>query len=135
MNLSQPINGEFVQYFQNLSIELGIGIGVSYLRRDSENNYIVAPYNSITLIDKKGNIVYTYDKIHTVVFNECEDLTSAGYRYQMEYFNLYDERGSILVSSFICYDQEFPETARILGNVKGLFYALISNHLFILYNG
>ena len=112
------INSDFIQTFKNLSKELDLAIGITYLEK-----YEPLPRNTITLFDRFGNIVYTYAKVHTCDFGDEVRLTSGDDFYVS---TLNTKQGDVLVGSMICYDREFPESARIL-MLKGAEIILVPN--------
>ena len=81
------------------------------------------PRNAVSLYDRHGRRLYTYSKVHTCDFgDECrldagEDFFAA---------SLDTEEGTVQVGSMICYDREFPESARIL-MLKGAELILTPN--------
>ncbi len=112
------INSDFIQTFKNLSKELDLAIGITYLEKHEP-----LPRNTITLFDRFGNIVYTYAKVHTCEFGDEVRLTSGDDFYVS---TLNTKQGDVLVGSMICYDREFPESARIL-MLKGAEIILVPN--------
>ena len=112
------INSDFIQTFKNLSKELDLAIGITYLEKHEP-----LPRNTITLFDRFGNIVYTYAKVHTCDFGDEVRLTSGDDFYVS---TLNTKKGDVLVGSMICYDREFPESARIL-MLKGAEIILVPN--------
>lgn len=112
------INSDFIQTFKNLSKELDLAIGITYLEK-----YEPLPRNTIILFDRFGNIVYTYAKVHTCDFGDEVRLTSGDDFYVG---TLNTKQGDVLVGSMICYDREFPESARIL-MLKGAEIILVPN--------
>lgn len=112
------INSNFIQTFKNLSKELDLAIGITYLEKHEP-----LPRNTITLFDRFGNIVYTYAKVHTCDFGDEVRLTSGDDFYVS---TLNTKQGDVLVGSMICYDREFPESARIL-MLKGAEIILVPN--------
>ncbi|MFC0538804.1 carbon-nitrogen hydrolase family protein [Pelagicoccus mobilis] len=100
-------DGPWVQHFSKLAKELDMAIGVTYLEK-----WDVAPRNTITLFDRHGKEVLTYAKVHTVDFAPNERSTTPG----SEWFvgSLDTKKGPVDVGAMICYDREFPESARIL---------------------
>jgi predicted amidohydrolase len=81
------------------------------------------PRNSLSLIDRSGDIVMTYAKVHTCDFDvECA-LTPGDDFYVCE---LGTAQGRVKVGAMICYDREFPESARIL-MLKGAEILLVPN--------
>jgi predicted amidohydrolase len=100
-------NGAFVDHFRNLARELNLAIAVTYLEE-----WPGAPRNSITLIDRHGRDRFTYAKIHTCDFAAFEASTTPG---EDVFVTALDTRlGPVKVGAMICYDREFPETARML---------------------
>ena len=112
------INSDFIQTFKNLSKELDLAIGITYLEKHEP-----LPRNTITLFDRFGNIVYTYAKVHTCDFGDEVRLTSGDDFYVS---TLNTKQGDVLVGSMICYDREFPESARIL-MLRGAEIILVPN--------
>lgn len=105
-----------VKHFSRVARELSVVIPVSFYEKD-ENRL----YNSIAVIDADGSLLGTYRKTH---------IPDDHYYQEKFYFSpgdtgflVWDTRyGRIGIG--ICWDQWFPETARILA-VKGaelLFY-------------
>jgi predicted amidohydrolase len=100
-------DSEFVNHFRNLARELNMAIAVTYLE-----SWEGAPRNSVTLIDRQGRDQYTYAKIHTCDFAAFEASTTPG---EEVYVTDLDTRlGPVNVGAMICFDREFPETARLL---------------------
>ena len=108
----------FVNTFKKLSKELDMAIGITYLRKDNDSIK-----NSITLFDRFGEEVYTYDKVHTCIFSD-EDKMKSGDDFYVGCLNT--KNGDLKVGSMICYDREFPESARIL-MLKGAELILVPN--------
>ena len=70
-----------------------------------------APRNTLSLIDRRGEIALTYAKVHTCDFSVERELTPGE-----EFFvtGLDTRDGAVQVGAMICYDREFPESARVL---------------------
>ena len=111
-------NNMFIVAYRNLAKELNMAIGITFL----ENNEPL-PRNSICLIDRYGNEVYTYAKVHTCDFGDEIRLAPGDDFYVAD---LDTEKGMVKVGSMICYDREFPESARIL-MLKGAEILLVPN--------
>ncbi len=109
---------EYVIHFRDLARELDLAIALTYLERRGE-----AVRNSVSLIDRRGDILFTYSKVHTCEFDweaECEP----GEDF---YVATLDTRsGPVKVGAMICFDREFPESARIL-MLKGAEIILTPN--------
>jgi N-carbamoylputrescine amidase len=98
--------GPFVTHFAHLAPELGMAIAVTYLER-----WEGAPRNTVSVIDRRGEIRLTYAKVHTCEFDIEAELTPGdGFRACA----LDTAQGEVKVGAMICYDREFPESARIL---------------------
>lgn len=79
--------------------------------------------NSLCLFDYKGKMVLHYSKVHTCDFADEKVLTSGDDFYVTTLNTL---KGDIKVGAMICYDREFPESARIL-MLKGAELVLVPN--------
>lgn len=112
------VESEFVQQFGRLAKELDMAIGITFLEQ-----YEPLPRNSVTLFDRHGELKYVYAKVHTCDFGEECRLTAGEDFYVTE---LDTKQGMVKVGSMICYDREFPESARIL-MLKGAEIILVPN--------
>jgi predicted amidohydrolase len=99
-------DGEWVGHFRKLASELGIAIGVTYMEQ-----WKPAPRNTLTLIDRHGRDVLTYAKVHLCAF-AFEAALTPGDDWQA--VDLDTAKGPVRVGSMICFDREFPESARSL---------------------
>lgn len=111
-------NSVFISEYKMLAKELNMAIGITFLEA-----YEPLPRNSICLIDRYGEERYTYAKVHTCDFGDECRLTSGDDFFVVE---LDTEKGRVKVGSMICYDREFPESARIL-MLKGAEILLVPN--------
>ena len=96
----------FVTHFRDLARELNMAIALTYLEK-----WPNAPRNSVSLIDRHGRILLTYAKVHTCEF-DVECALTPGDRFPV--CELDTEQGAVRVGFMICYDREFPESARLL---------------------
>jgi N-carbamoylputrescine amidase len=96
----------FLERFRELARELRIAIVVTYLQR-----WPGAPRNAATLIDRHGRAALTYAKVHTCDFGEENDVTPGD---RLPTAELDTAAGTVRVGVMICFDREFPETARAL---------------------
>lgn len=96
----------FVTHFKELARELRMAIALTYLER-----WDGAPRNSVSLIDKHGDIAMTYAKVHTCDFS-MEAACTPGDDFHVCVLDT--DKGSVKIGAMICYDREFPESARIL---------------------
>lgn len=77
------------------------------------------PQNSAFVIDKSGNILMKYSKVHTCDFTD-EKTVEAGKEFKVCNFE------GVSLGIMICYDREYPESARIL-MLKGAEVILVPN--------
>lgn len=96
----------FIAHFRALAGELRMAIALTYLER-----WEGAPRNSVSLIDRHGRIVLTYAKVHTCEF-DVEAALTPGDGFPV--CGLDAEAGEVKIGFMICYDREFPESARAL---------------------
>lgn len=108
----------FVNSFGELARELQMAIGITFLEA-----YEPLPRNTLCLFDRFGERKLVYAKVHTCDFGEECRLTPGDDFYVTE---LDTAQGSVKVGAMICYDREFPESARIL-MLKGAEIILVPN--------
>ncbi len=108
----------FVTDFGTLAKRLNMAIGITCLEKFSP-----APRNTLILFDRFGDKKLTYAKVHTCDFGAERALTPGDDFFVTE---LDTEQGKINVGAMICYDREFPESARIL-MLKGAELILVPN--------
>lgn len=118
ISLSLSENSYFVQGFKELAEKLEMAIGITFLEKNEPK-----PLNSIILFDKNGKNVLHYSKVHTCDF-EKEKVLSSGDDFYVT--DLEIKSGIVKVGSMICFDREFPESARIL-MIKGAELILAPN--------
>lgn len=111
-------DGEFAAAYGKLAKELNMAIGITFLEQHEP-----LPRNTVCLFDRKGVLQYCYAKVHTCDFGE-ECRLDAGEDFFVS--DLDTEKGTIRVGSMICFDREFPESARIL-MLKGAELLLVPN--------
>lgn len=111
-------DSDFVHSFGRLAKELNMAVGITFLEK-----YDPLPRNTLCLFDRFGSRILTYSKVHTCDFcDECR-LTAGDDFYTAD---LNTEQGSVKIGAMICYDREFPESARIL-MLKGAEIILVPN--------
>jgi len=110
---------DFVTHFRRLARELNMAIALTYLER-----WEGPPRNSVSLIDRHGEIAMTYAKVHTCDFDLPEAALTPGDDFYA--CTLATAQGDVKVGTMICYDREFPESARIL-MLKGAEIILTPN--------
>lgn len=109
---------EFVSTFGRLAEELDMAIAVTFLEQ-----YEGGPRNSVVLFDRFGRRKLTYAKVHTCDFDVERNLTPGE---EFDVTALDTRCGEVKVGVMICYDREFPESARIL-MLKGAELILVPN--------
>lgn len=113
-----PAGADFLRPYAALAKELEMAIGVTLLEE-----YTPSPRNTLVLFDRHGKEVLRYAKVHTCDFGDERALTPGE-----EFFvcDLDTAEGTVKVGAMICYDREFPESARIL-MLKGAELILVPN--------
>ena len=81
------------------------------------------PRNTLLLFDRFGERKLTYAKVHTCDFDVERNLTPG---QTFDVCTLNTACGNVQVGAMICYDREFPESARIL-MLKGAELILVPN--------
>jgi len=108
----------FIKAFKNLALQLNMAIGITFLEKINDNYR-----NSLILFDRFGRCQFIYAKVHTCDFDVERNLTPGDDFYVTD---LDTAIGTIKVGAMICYDREFPESARIL-MLKGAELILVPN--------
>ncbi|MBO6060921.1 MAG: carbon-nitrogen hydrolase family protein, partial [Clostridia bacterium] len=108
----------FIKAFQGLARELEMAVCVTYLEA-----YGAFSRNSLVLFDMYGRRVLEYAKVHTCDFSDERVLARGNDFYVRE---LETAKGPVKVGAMICYDREFPESARLL-MLKGSELILVPN--------
>jgi predicted amidohydrolase len=81
-------------------------------------------HNVVSLIDRHGDILFTYAKVHTCDFDPMEAVIDSGDEFYVS--TLDTANGEVEVGAMICFDLEFPESARLL-MLKGAELILTPN--------
>jgi predicted amidohydrolase len=109
----------FVSHFKALAQELNMAIALTFLEK-----WQGAPRNSVALIDRYGEVKFVYAKVHTCDFSWPEAALTAGQDFYVS--ELDTAHGQVKVGAMICFDREFPESARLL-MLKGAELILTPN--------
>lgn len=109
----------YIKHFQRLAQELQMAIALTYLERWADG-----PRNTVSLIDRHGEMVLTYAKVHTCDFDPVEATCTPGDDFPV--CTLDTAHGPVKIGAMICYDREFPESARIL-MLEGAEMILVPN--------
>ena len=116
--LAVSADSSFVRAFSEEARRLDMAVGITFLE-----SFEPLPRNTMCLFDRYGNRVLTYAKVHTCDFGEECRLTPGDGFYVAD---LDTASGNVKVGAMICYDREFPESARIL-MLKGAEIILVPN--------
>ncbi len=112
------LDSEFLAQFGALAAELDMAIAVTLLEA-----YSPLPRNTMVLFDRFGVQKLVYAKVHTCDFGAEKDLTPGE---EFVVTTLDTAKGEVQVGGMICYDREFPESARVL-MLKGAEVVLVPN--------
>ena len=106
LGLALPKDSPYVRALAGTARELGMAVGVTLLEA-----FDPAPRNTLLLFDRHGREVLSYSKVHTCDFGPEHRLTPGD---AFPVCRLDTAAGPVSVGAMICYDREFPESARIL---------------------
>jgi predicted amidohydrolase len=108
-------NSSYIKSFSEIAKALRIGVVItSFTKGESK------PQNSAFVIDRNGNIIMKYSKVHTCDFSK-ETLCESGKEFKVCEFD------NVKLGIMICYDREYPESARVL-MLKGAEIILVPNY-------
>lgn len=108
------IDSSYIHTIKQAAKEHCIGVVATYLAKTSSK-----PQNVAIVIDRNGEIIMDYAKVHTCDFS-LEGLLQNGNEFKVCDFE------GIKLGIMICYDREFPESARVL-MLKGAEIILVPN--------
>lgn len=110
-DLSETIHGSMVTAIREHANRLGMGVIIGFPERDGDQFF-----NSAIFIDRQGEILGTYRKIH--LFDHEKRYFSSG--DSIPVFDVPEGKFGMMIT----YDMEFPEVARVLA-IKGAQVILI----------
>jgi len=115
--LAESIPGPTTSHLADLARELGVYITASLFERRTAGLY----HNTSVMIDPKGQIIDTYRKMHIPddpMFYEKYYFTPGDLGWRVQ------ETAHARTGMLVCWDQWFPEAARLtaLGGAQILFY-------------
>ena len=114
INNDSALSEEDLEPLCDKAKELGVGLVATALTK-GENS----PQNSAFVIGKNGGILMKYSKVHTCDFAD-ERVLEPGTEFKVCDFD------GVKIGLMICYDREYPESARIL-MLKGAEIILVPN--------
>ena len=121
MKYALDFHDDFILQFCNEAKKLHMAIALTYLGKGRSK-----PTNSMIIIDKTGTIILEYAKVHTCSFepdgSECS--LEAGNAFKVSILKY--AGGTVKIGAMICFDREFPESARTLMH-KGAEIILVPN--------
>lgn len=107
-------NNRYFRQICDAAKKLKVGVIVTAITKGSSK-----PQNSAIVIDKNGNSLMKYSKVHTCDFADESCLESGDTFYVCDFHG-------IKLGIMICYDREYPESARIL-MLKGAEIIMVPN--------
>ncbi|MBC1738051.1 carbon-nitrogen hydrolase family protein [Listeria seeligeri] len=107
-------SGEYVRALRQQAKEYHVGVCATYLSKNGKKNQ-----NTAIIIDRNGEIILDYAKVHTCDFS-LESLLQSGTEFPVCEFD------GVKIGVMICFDREFPESARTL-MLKGAEIILVPN--------
>ncbi|MDR0263214.1 MAG: carbon-nitrogen hydrolase family protein [Sphingobacterium sp.] len=107
-------NSAALQSFRDIARELSIGIVITGFTKG-----VKRPQNSAFVIDRNGGVLLKYSKVHTCDFGS-ERMVECGTGFHVCEFD------GVKIGIMICYDREYPESARVL-MLKGAEIILVPN--------
>ena len=102
--IAQPLDGQALSIGREAARRTGVAIAVGLAERDGAKFY-----NTTVLIDAAGDIALRYRKTH--LWSSDEGVFTPGDRFEVCNWN------GLTVGLLICFDIEFPETARALARL------------------
>jgi 5-aminopentanamidase len=118
MECAVPPDSQFVAAFRDAARRLKMAIAITFLETREPR-----PRNSVRLFDREGQLVLAYSKVHICIFG-TEAYCSPGEGFSVATLNT--ARGPVKVGAMICFDREFPESARVLA-LLGAELVLVPN--------
>ena len=108
------IESDYVTAVKDAAAKYKIGVCATFLSK-TEGKF----QNTAIVIDRSGKILLNYAKVHTCDFS-LEKLLQHGSEFRVCDFE------GVQIGVMICYDREFPESARVL-MLKGAEIILVPN--------
>jgi (R)-amidase len=103
-DLAQPLDGAALTRVRDAAREARVAVAVGLAERDGKHFY-----NTTVLIDEQGELALRYRKTH--LWASDVGVFEPGDRYEVCSFK------GMTVGMLICYDIEFPETARAVASL------------------
>ena len=103
-NRAVETDGDWLGNFRRIAVELDMAVVITYLQR-----WRGAPRNAATLIDRTGQPVATYAKVHTCDF-AMEAALTPGDAFRVA--DLATAHGKVRIGMMICFDREYQRRLR-----------------------
>jgi predicted amidohydrolase len=107
-------NSEYIRKICDAAREFQIGVEITGFTKGKRY-----PMNSAFIIDRDGSVILKYSKVHTCDF-DWEQYLESGDAFHVCHFD------GICIGVMICYDREYPESAREL-MLQGAELILVPN--------
>jgi predicted amidohydrolase len=114
-----PRESPAVQGFGRLARELRMAIGLTYLEATA-----AGPRNALALFDRSGAEVLRFAKVHLCPWDPPDTDCTPGDGFPV--CTLDTAAGPVRTGAMICFDREFPESAKLLA-LEGAELALVPN--------
>ena len=101
-------NSYFIQQYMATAKKLKMAIAITYLGKSNSK-----PTNNVAIIDQFGNIILDYAKVHICNFPDGIE-TSLAPGEEFKVAELHYTNSTVKIGAMICFDREFPESARAL---------------------
>lgn len=118
VNAAVSLDSDFIGEFRKASRRLELAIAITFLEEHRPS-----PRNSVMVFDCAGALALHYSKVHLATYGP-EAHCTAGERFSV--CTLKTKSGAVRVGAMICFDREFPESARVLA-LLGAELVLIPN--------
>ena len=96
------LKSDYVTAIKDTAAKCKIGVCTTFLSKTDDKFQ-----NTAIIVDRNGNIILNYAKVHTCDFS-LEKLLQHGNEFKVCDFD------GVQIGVMICYDREFPESARLL---------------------
>lgn len=103
-SIAEPLDGPALGRVREAARRAGLAVAVGFAERDGAKFY-----NTTVLVDAAGAIALRYRKTH--LWSSDEGVFTPGDRFEVCHWN------GMTVGLLICFDIEFPETARALARL------------------
>ncbi|HPQ42528.1 MAG TPA: carbon-nitrogen hydrolase family protein, partial [bacterium] len=119
LDSAMDVHDPWIRAFQEEARRLRMAVAVTCLSAG-----VKQPRNTLFVIDRTGDIVLEYSKVHTCCFADLEGMLEPGELFSAACLDYGPD--VVGIGGMICFDREFPESARIL-MLKGAEIILTPN--------